>query len=248
VFTRGQTMELMRADAHDTQGHKIGSVGQVYLDSATGVPAFITVHTGLFGQSESFVPLARAVLTDGHIVVPYDKDQVKSAPRIDPAAPGGGLTPAQERELYRHYGLAWDESARGRPPVSGAASGEGMTRSEERLETGTRTETTGTARLRKYVVTEQQQITVPVKHEEARVVREPLTDANPGDIEIGEAEQKVTLHAERAVVTKQTVPVERVRLETDQVTGQETVSGAVRKERIEAEGVRGEGRDADRRR
>jgi uncharacterized protein (TIGR02271 family) len=116
-----------------------------------------------------------------------------------------------------------------------------MTRSEERLDVGTERRETGRARLRKYVVTEEQQVTVPVTREEVRVEREPITDANRGDAldgpGISEEEHEVTLHEERPVVEKETVPVERVRLEKETVTDEEQVSGTVRKERIETEGV-----------
>ena len=117
-----------------------------------------------------------------------------------------------------------------------------MTRSEEEVRIGTagveRTET-GRARLRKYVVTEQQQVTVPVTREEVRVEREPITDANVDDAmsgtEITESEHEVVTHEERPIVTKETVPKERVRLETETVTDQETVTEEVRKERIDVD-------------
>uniref|UniRef100_UPI000E3C1C16 YsnF/AvaK domain-containing protein n=1 Tax=Streptomyces triticisoli TaxID=2182797 RepID=UPI000E3C1C16 len=130
-----------------------------------------------------------------------------------------------------------------------------MTRSEERMHVGVERREAGRARLRKYVVTEDVEQTVPVRHEEVRVEREPITDANRDAAlsgpEISEAEHEVTLHEERPVVETETVPVERVRLTTEERTEQETVRGKVRKERIEgeAEGVdeiedrgRGEGR------
>jgi uncharacterized protein (TIGR02271 family) len=107
-----------------------------------------------------------------------------------------------------------------------------MTRSEERLNVGTEQVETGHVRLRKYVVTEEQQVTVPVRHEEVRIEREPITDGRAGG-EIGEAEQDVVLHAEKPVVRKETVPVERVRLRTETVTDEQTVSGKVRKEQFE---------------
>ena len=79
-----------------------------------------------------------------------------------------------------------------------------MTRSEERLHVGTEQVETGRARLRKYIVTENVTQTVPVSHEEVRVEREPITDANRGEAMSGgdltEEEHEVTLHAERPVV------------------------------------------------
>jgi uncharacterized protein (TIGR02271 family) len=121
--------------------------------------------------------------------------------------------------------------------TSGPTTDNAMTRSEERLNVGTETREAGRARLRKHVVTEQQQVTVPVSHEELRVEREPITDANRGDAydgpAISEEEHEVTLHAERPVVDTEAVAVERVRLGKQTVTEQETVGGQVRKEEIE---------------
>ncbi|WP_425402610.1 PRC and DUF2382 domain-containing protein [Geodermatophilus telluris] len=124
--------------------------------------------------------------------------------------------------------------------TSGPTTDNAMTRSEEHLEVGTRREEVGRARLRKYVVTENVTETVPVSREEVRVEREPITESNmPNAMDgptISEEEHEVTLHAERPVVSKEATPVERVRLDTETVTGQETVSGDVRKEQIEVDG------------
>ena len=115
-----------------------------------------------------------------------------------------------------------------------------MTRSEERLLVGTQRRETSRARLRKYVVTEQVTQTVPVSHEEVRVEREPITDANrdaaTSGPEISEEEHEVTLFEERPVVQKEVQPVERVRLSKEAVTGEETVGDEIRKEVIETEG------------
>jgi uncharacterized protein (TIGR02271 family) len=118
-----------------------------------------------------------------------------------------------------------------------------MTLSEERLNVGTRREEVGRARLRKYVVTENVTQTVPVTREEVRIEREPITDANIGNAldgpAISEEEHEVTLHAERAVVEKEAVPVERVRIDKQTVTDQENVSDTVRKEAVETDGIEG---------
>ena len=112
-----------------------------------------------------------------------------------------------------------------------------MTRSEENLRVGTETVQTGRARLRKHVVTENQQVTVPVTREEVTLEREPITETNRGEAydgpAISEEEHEVTLHAERPVVDVEAVAVERVRLGKETVTEQETVGGEVRKEEIE---------------
>ncbi len=121
--------------------------------------------------------------------------------------------------------------------VSGRNTDQAMTRSEEQMHVGTRSEEVGRARLRKYVVTEQQTQTVPVSHEEVRIEREPITDDNRGAATdgpaISEEEHEVVLQAERPVVEKEAVPVERVKLGTETVHGEETVSEEVRKEQVE---------------
>jgi uncharacterized protein (TIGR02271 family) len=258
---------LNGTDVHSTDGDKVGTAGQVYLDDRTGRPEWVTVRTGLFGTKESFVPLNQADLSGDRITVPFDKARVKNAPRIDP---DGDLSPAEEDELYTYYGLtsaggrlsdtdtttdtaettSVDRRDRDRDGVyddvegrtvgrdtSGPTTDDAMTRSEERLIAGTRTEQTGRARLRKYVVTEQQQVSVPVSREEARLEREPISDANIGKAmdgpAISEEEHEVTLHAERPVVDTEAVPVERVRLGKETITDTETVDGQIRKEQIE---------------
>jgi uncharacterized protein (TIGR02271 family) len=132
-----------------------------------------------------------------------------------------------------------------RPPVghdtSGPTTDNAMTRSEERLDVSTTSEEVGRARLRKYVVTENVTETVPVAREEVVVEREPITDANIGNAldgpAISEEEHEVTLHAERPVVDKEAVPVERVRLDKETVVEDATVSEDLRKEEIEVDGV-----------
>jgi len=134
--------------------------------------------------------------------------------------------------------------------TSGPTTDNAMTRSEERLNVGTRSEEIGRARLRKYVVTENVTQTVPVQREEVRVEREPITDANrdaaTSGADLSEEEHEVVLHEEQVVVEKTAVPKERVRLDTDTVTEQRSVSEQIRKEQIEhidADGKHAESHD-----
>jgi uncharacterized protein (TIGR02271 family) len=230
------------------EGSEIGKVGQVYTDNDTGRPSWVTVKTGWFGTNESFVPLTAATIADGTIRVPYDKDMIKGAPHNDAGAP---LSETDEQGLYSYYNLSgpagdagYDQS-RARVDRTGVDGGipaqktgvgeaEYLTRSEEQLHVGTEKVQTGRARLRKFVVTEQQKVTVPVTREEVRVVREPVAAGDPiDDVRIGEAAADVMLTEERVVVNKETVPVEKVRLDTETVTEQQDVAESVRKEQIE---------------
>ena len=248
MITRDAVRTVYGTDVYSSDGDKIGSAGQVYLDNDTGSPAWVAVRTGLFGKKESFVPLQDATLENDRLEVPFSKDKVKNAPRIDQ---DGELSPDDEDELYRYYddGADTDPRAAATPAPARADRRDGedaddaMTRSEERLVPRTRTEQVGKARLRKYLVTEEQQVSVPVTREEVRVEHEPapgttVDRAADDDSSVVRGEKQdpdMTLWAERPVVTTERVPVERVRLRKETVSGTETVSGEVRKERIELE-------------
>jgi uncharacterized protein (TIGR02271 family) len=134
--------------------------------------------------------------------------------------------------------------------TSGPTTDNAMTRSEEELRVGTAQRERGRVRLRKYVTTEEQQVTVPVRREEVRVEREPVTDANldaaTSGPEISEEEHEVVLREEEAVVEKRVVPRERVRLDKETVTDERQVSEEVRKEQLEVEGDQSTGYRADR--
>jgi len=227
----------------DRDGRRIGPITDVYADTRTGRPEWAVVDTGLFGAKSTFVPIGEARPTGDDVQVPYQKRLVKDAPKLDTDR---DLSVADERELWRHYGLDYDagddtadRDASGRPTDTA------MTRSEEELRVGTETRERGRVRLRKYVTTEQVTQTVPVQREEARVEREPITDANidaaMAGPDISEAEHEVTLHEEQPVVEKRTVPRERVRLEKDAVTGEEQVAEEVRKEQIDVDDQGGRG-------
>jgi uncharacterized protein (TIGR02271 family) len=214
----------------DHAGEKIGKVDDLYQDAEGGQAEWALVNTGLFGTKKTFVPIRGASPSRDAIQVTVSKEQVKDAPRIDTDEE---LSQAEERRLFEHYGLSYTTAS--------PAASEGMTRSEEELTVGTAKREAGRARLRKYVVTEQVETTVPVQREEVRIEREPITASDQrgealSGADISEAEHEVTLHEEVPVVEKTTVPKERVRLEKDTVTEQETVTDEVRQERIEAEG------------
>ena len=240
--------------AVDPQGNKIGSVGQVYVKYETGQPDWITVNTGLFGMKENFAPLAGSSFNGDDLVLPFDKTVVKDSPDI---ADSSHLDTDEQQSLYAYYqrylgddgdragyeqtttaDVGRRRTGRGKGyDTSGPNTDDAMTRSEEQLQVGTEKVEAGRARLRKYVVTEQQSVQVPVSREEVRVEREPITDANRGDAlsgaDITEEEHEVVLTEERPVVTTEAVPVERVRLGTETVTDRETVTGEVRKEQVE---------------
>lgn len=317
------------------EGDKVGTVGVVYLDDADDRPSWVTVHTGLFGTRESFVPLEGAFVQGRDLVVAYPRDLIRHAPSVDR---DGHLSPEDEAALYRHYGLRGaapvprsaaaepvtehaavrtttpatepaaartttpaTESAVAVPATEhavagpatepaaartttpsaapeaapaaapGAATGETaaramhtagtsdatpapttartqggththdeggtpwVVRSEERLRVGTEQYEAARVRLRKYIVTEEATMTVPLKREEIRIEVEPISSPVRLEAEgVPFQEQSVELvaHEELAVLSKETVPVERVSMRTVEVAGRTTVREEVRKERI----------------
>ncbi|MUL77610.1 PRC and DUF2382 domain-containing protein [Mycolicibacterium sp. CBMA 226] len=286
--------QIVGATAYDSAGEKIGKIHQLYLDRSSKQPKWAVVHTGLFGVSESLVPLAGAQPDgDDSVRVAVAKNTVKSAPHLDV---GDRISPADEATLMQHYGMQpgrpivpetaqptspeSSHSSGGRhllraapavggiggtsantsahsaapttpptnattrpspepiTPVTAAESGPEMIRSEERLQVGTERTTSGTARLNKHVVTEQHTVEVPVSHEEVRVERTPITDpAQVLDTRLGDEQREVTLHEDNVVVSKESVPVERVRLAVDEVTENKQITENVRREEINADGV-----------
>ncbi|RBY92311.1 hypothetical protein DQ244_08530 [Blastococcus sp. TBT05-19] len=162
------------------------------------------------------------------------------APVQDTPAPGTATdtvtvpvtppVPVPEETTARH--AAPEEAA---PPAPVATDG-AMTRSEERLRVSTERVPERRVRVSRYVVTEEVQVTVPIRREEIRIEELPLgaTDGVPASSLAGGTglPPEMVLHAERPVVSVEVVPVERVRLSVEMVQGQETVSGQVRREQI----------------
>jgi uncharacterized protein (TIGR02271 family) len=254
MIDRNAVLQSRGSTVVGSDGQEVGSVEDIYLDRETEAPEWALVKTGLLGPRGTFVPLVEAAMEGSDILVPYGKDQVKGTPNIDP---DGELSQEQEAELYSYYDLPYteDRSDTGLPQrqggevgdkdpsgrdTSGPTTDDAMTRSEEELRVGKAKREAGTARLKKYVVTENVTQTVPVEREEVRLETEPITDANVDKAtsgpDISDEEHEVVLHEEKPVIEKRTVAKERVRLSTGTVTDEREISEEVRKEQIEAHG------------
>ncbi|MEV7056071.1 PRC and DUF2382 domain-containing protein [Streptomyces microflavus] len=211
---------------------KSGNLGDTGKGTGTGADARTVAGTGAMGAAGAGAGAAGAARGTG------------TPPNAKATGAAGTAGTGKHRDT--------DMSATSRP-LAGAGAGtsraadlsgkEEMIRSEEQLHVGTEEYESGRARLHKYVVTEEVTRSVPVSHEEVRVVREPLRPGEKvtGTTDFGEQDVEVTLHAERATVRKEAVPVERVRLETNKVTEQKEVSAEIRKEKIDY----GDGKDMD---
>jgi uncharacterized protein (TIGR02271 family) len=221
MATRDEARSLIGAEVHDRDGIMIGRIAEVYVDEGTDNASWILLPAGLHRSTPTLAPLDGATnLGPGRgIQLTASKEQIDSAPPL--AGPADQPVPAGVVEhLQSHY----------RPPAEDA-----MTRSEERLRVGTEAQPSRRVRLVKYIDTEDVQMTVPVRREKVRL--EEVTGDEPAGDDVA---ADTTLHEERLVIGKQTVPVERVRLAHEVKTDVVPVEEQLRKERIEVEHPDGE--------
>ena len=218
-----QAEELLGARVMGADGKVVGTVEQVFRDDVDGTPAWARVRSGKTGR---FVPLGSSQVTSEGLNVPFDSQRIMGGPNIDA---GQHMSAAQAEELSRYYGLTIPAQP------SKLTDDEWLVRQEERLQVGTETLETGRVRLHKYVDVEPIQQAVHVFHEEYDIERIPITadERIRGDLQ--EGEQEIILHEERAVLRKEVVPVERVRLIARRVEEDKTIASEVRRERIEIE-------------
>jgi stress response protein YsnF len=252
MLTDRELAAAIGSAAYGTDGDKIGTVEHFFVDDRSGAPTWVAVSTGLLGTRSSIVPAVDAAFADGMLRLPVTRDAVRHAPAV---SGDQHLDPAEEERLRAHYGLAGEGGAPAAAPSVPATptaadpstpSGGAMTRSEEQLRVRTEQIAATRVRLVKYVVTEEVQVTVPVRREEIRIEEVPLDAPEPGPEEFlvdegprsapaaGSAglPDEIVLHREEPVVSVRVVPVERVRLRTDVVEGQVTVGDRVQRERI----------------
>ena len=114
MFEAANIREWRGHDVVDAEGHKIGELEAVYVDTGTDLPSFGTVRVGLPTRHRLvFVPLDRATVGPGYLKVSYDRKQVRDAPSI---GTDGELPVGDEEAIFKHYGLAYEPG--GGPPLS----------------------------------------------------------------------------------------------------------------------------------
>jgi len=238
-----QAEELLGAQVSGADGKVVGTVEQVFRDDVDGTPAWARVRAGKTGR---FVPLGSSQVTRDGLSVPFDTQKIMGGPNIDA---GQHMSAAQAEELSRYYGLTvptqqTQAQAQAQAQAQGqqeqAQSGGKLTdadwlvRQEERLQIGKEMLETGRVRLHRYVDVEPVEQAVHVFHEEYDIERIPVSgDERTHSFE--EGEQEIILHEERAVLRKEVVPVERVRLLARKVEEDRTIRDEIRRERIEIE-------------
>ncbi len=221
-----QAEVLLGARVTGADGKVIGTVEQVFSDDADGAPAWARVRAGKMSR---FVPLAGSQVTRDGLNVPFDTQMIMAGPSIEA---GQHMSAAQTAELISYFAATVPAQA---PERGKQADDEWLVRREERLALGKEMSESGHVRLHRYVDVEPAEKTIHLFHEEYDVERAPIgaDERIRGNIE--EAEQEITLHAEHGVMSKETVPVERMRLVTKRVEEDQTFRDEIRRERIEIE-------------
>jgi uncharacterized protein (TIGR02271 family) len=131
-----------------------------------------------------------------------------------------------------------NENAPGINPDTAANETVEVTRFEEHLQVDTHTVPVSIARLEKFITTEQKTFTVDVRREDVRFTTEPITDLTPRPLPTGEpSDIEMVLYEERIIITRELVPVERVKLTKKLITVHQPITDNVRKERIDVTAV-----------
>jgi uncharacterized protein (TIGR02271 family) len=250
-----QAEDLLGARVTGADGKVVGTVEQVFRDDVDGTPAWARVRAGKSGR---FVPLGSSQVTADGLSVPFDSQKIMSGPDIDA---GQHMSASQAEELSKYYGLTvptqqprgklaedsgemagtqptsqqGTQPGTGQMPAGDQAGSDWMIRQEEQIQVGKEMMETGRVRLHKYVDVESIEQPVHLYREEFDIERIPIGADERVSGNISEGVQEIVLHEERAILRKQLVPVERVRLRTRQVQQDSTVRDEIRRERIEVE-------------
>lgn len=255
-----QAEDLLGARVTGADGKVVGTVEQVFRDDVDGTPAWARVRAGKSGR---FVPLGSSQVTKEGLSVPFDSQKILSGPEIDAgqhmsAAQAEelsryyGLTiPVQQprgrmaeeadetttsQQATQQQMVTEQQAAAGQQLGVGEQAGsDWLVRQEERIQVGKEMLETGRVRLHKYVDTESIEQPVHLYREDFEIERIPIGAGEQVPGNISEGVQEIILHEERAVLRKELVPVERVRLIAKRVDQDSTVRDQVRRERIEVE-------------
>lgn len=245
TLTMDQLTAAQGQPVYSQDGEKIGKVEEIFHDIDTNQPEWIGVGTGMFSSKRVLVPVKGAEMRDDGFYVPYSKDHVSNSPDVD----SDEISQETEAQLYSYYGIEYGEqrSESGLPesgpetttPDAGVRTEDQdelrVSRTEEELNVGTRAREAGGVRLKKWVETEQEQVTVPTRKERVSVERVPVSEGTTTTGELGEDEVSVPVMEEEVVVEKKPVAKEEVRVSKEAVTEDETVSADVRKEKVDIE-------------
>lgn len=106
----------------DELGEIVGSIFAFYADPTGQWLEWAEVHTGIIHGRRHLVPLADALVGETMVEVGYAKEHVLRAPTVGDDEEAE-LTPMEERVLYDHYGLPWEDETEGAGSAPGDPDG-----------------------------------------------------------------------------------------------------------------------------
>lgn len=220
----------------DVDGDIIGSVERVFTHQDTGAPLWVSIQTHLDGAPNAFAPLEGARFDEqtwSALHVGLSRAVVETAPVITSV---DTLTTDDVHALRAYYSNAPAVTTTAPPQAGPDLNTVDVVRSEEQLRVSTVPVPKKRIRFEKVIVTEEKTITVTVRREELRIIREPIQGGTDMATTGGQAratDLDMVLHEERIITTTEIVPAERVRVRVTQVTEDLPVTDTVRKERID---------------
>jgi sporulation protein YlmC with PRC-barrel domain len=109
-FSVDDPQSLYGSMAYDRDGVEVGEIEAVYVDAASGRPAWAAVRTGR--QETSLAPLAEAVSTDEGVRLAVDHRLVQRGPHGDDSGRfPEELSEEQEAELNHYYSVDYTAGA-----------------------------------------------------------------------------------------------------------------------------------------
>jgi uncharacterized protein (TIGR02271 family) len=236
-----QLQQMLAYNVEDTRGNRIGHVSGLWVDANNEVEFVGVRTTWLMGRTHIF-PAQGMQVNHGRDLIraPYPEDVVKNAPSFDP---GSELVASEQQEIFNYYkgfGLRRGEAqtqARGQQQQQAGRNREqaNIELTEEQLKVGKRQVEAGGVRLRKVVRTETVNQPVELQREELVVERVPGQGRAAGDKKFEQEDIYIPLRREEAVVEKDAVVREQVRVQKTAHTDRQQVSEQVRKEDVEIE-------------
>lgn len=229
---------MLGYNVEDSQGNRIGHVSGLWVNASNDVEFVGVKTTWLVGKTHIFPAQGMQVNHRREIIrAPYPTDVIKNAPTFDP---GAELTEAQQQEIYNYYRAHGLQRSAGVGAAVAAQQQRAQSReetaiplAEERLKVGKREVEAGGVRLRKIVRTETVNQPVELKREEVVIERVPGQRAASSGQSFSGEDVFIPLRREEAVVQKEAVVREEVRVRKTAETERQNIAEQVRKEDVE---------------
>jgi uncharacterized protein (TIGR02271 family) len=236
-------------------GEGIGVVERVFNKDSTDEPAWVSVRLGVM-RREHILPLEGSQMDADSIRVPYTQEMVKNSPKLEIDHVLGAEDISALSQYYGTTAKAATKPTTGAPAPAATGSATGPAASHdvkvpqdlhrdatleavrygERLQVAKESREAGRVKLRTYVEQVAAEQKIELHHETFEVERVPITDTAQFTREQpdwAEQAQEIVLFAERAHVSKEVVPLERIVVRKKMVSEEQIVRDSLRTQQFE---------------